>query len=118
MKANNKTPNPGDEECLDLLVRRAMVEKGMLPPMTEEEVEIVEKLFPPEPNKVEFAPFDEIWKRFENGGQDRISNERRSRRETEATENLARAAREGGEITDEIRSKMERDRQADEIRGD
>lgn len=116
MPREDKRPEPGEDE-VERLVYDAMRSSGWLPPETEEDVARAEEELAREP-----VPLPEDLKDPSAVIQRLTRCEPRSplglpsSAETEG--NLARAAREGGEIPEEAEERMRADREAAEREAD
>ncbi|GFO82763.1 MAG: hypothetical protein A49_23900 [Methyloceanibacter sp.] len=107
-KDNNHKPSVADESALEAIVRRVLSATGRIVPRTEEEVADAEAHIKEEdirlPEKLRRPPVDPLVHDAP------LAEPLREKPHTVASENLARAARFGKPIPEEIQRRMEEDR--------
>ncbi len=112
MSKNNKNQIPElSTQDLEQITFDAMRHCGMAPPMTIEEVSAIEAELPNV--KLPFGPSDprELLKRLDSRSDDEAATILAFPKvDTESVNNLARAARQGGELSEEIEQRMAEDK--------
>lgn len=107
-KDNNHKPSVADESALEAIVQRVLSATGRIVPRTEEEVADAEAHIKEEdirlPEKLRRPPVGPV----EHVAP--LAEPLREKPHTAASENLARAARFGKAIPEEIQKRMEEDR--------